>query len=404
MSKTSLFGEAWKELCDAYHFNTNLEWTYRSDYRYLVDAALLADVDNTITRKPTLTDNYLAIILDRDEVKPHKPGIVSSLSFLAENPYAVKDVFDTIFLKELRGVLREDVHEDACLDAALATAPPPHTSDLMFDMRDRGVTTLVLTQGMQDALVPWYWSKINAPVYALRGTRLIFKDGLLKSYDMGGQYGKNSQASSLLNDIGMPPIKTIALSDDPVIDLTQVAVLGVGLMLWVDSDGKRRELAAEGRYAYPGKNVAVLRGVGEDRRKITEYVDKKLRSEFVTETVTPVRILALNEEFKRFESAIDYCKKDRGSFDEKVKEVTDKCGRVIALGNPFVSTITNGVEETFAKLRFGLYADRDAEDMLSWAEHIRDTLRKENPELVMRDEFITRIKKLIEEQPSQTSF
>jgi len=394
----------WEELCDSYSFDPLTEWSYRSDGRYIVDAAMVADVDNTATLKPTLSDVYLGIILDRDEIRPRAPRIRSVLRYLSENPYAVKDVFDTIFIKELGGLLRKDAHDDACVDAALATSPPPHTSDLMFDMRDRGVTTLVLTQGMEDALVPFYWSKINVPVYALRGTRLIFKDGLLESYDMGGQYGKNSQALSMLNDIGMPPIKTIALSDDPVVDLTQVAVLGVGLMIWVDSDGRRRKLAAEGSYTYPGKNVVVLRGVGEDRRKITEYVDKKLRSEFVSETVPPARVLALKEEFNRFESAIGACRKGGHAYEARIKDVADSCGRVIALGNPFVATITNGVEETFAKLRFGLYADRDAEDMLSWAGQIRDTLRKENPELVMRDEFITRIKKLIEEQPSQTSF
>jgi len=393
----------WEELCDSYSFDPLTEWSYRSDGRYSARACISVDVDNTLTKRPTLTENYLAIIGGRDEIKPHMPKIESALRYLSENPYAVKDVFDTIFLKELRDVLRKDVHDDACVEGAYVTAPPPHTSDLMFDMNDRGITTFVLTFGVQDALVPYYWSKIGAPVHTLAGTELVFKDDKLVSYNMGGEYGKVSRALSLMESLGFRPSQRIALSDDLRIDSTTAAILGVGLMIWLDEDDKRREIS-EGEHAYLGKNVVVLRNVDEDRRKITEYVDKKLRAEFVSETATPVRILALNEEFKRFESAIDYCKKERSSFDEKVKEVADRCGRVIALGNPFVATITNGVEETFAKLRFGLYADRDAEDMLSWAGQIRDTLRKENPELVMRDEFITRIKKLIEEQPSQTSF
>ena len=394
MPETANLRTAYKELCDSYHFDPRSEWTVRFDYRYVADAALVADVDNTLTKRPTLSDNYLHIILDRDEIKPRAPRIRSALQYLSKNPYSVKDVFDTIFIKELGGLLRKDAHEDACLDAALATAPPAHTSDLMFDMRDRGVTTLVLTQGMEDALVPFYWSKINVPVYALHGTRLIFKDDILESYDMGGRYGKNSQALSMLNGMGMPPVKTIALSDDPVIDRTQVAVLGVGLMIWVDSDGRRRELAAEGRYTYPGKNVAVLRGVGEDRRKITEYVDKKLRSEFVSETVSPARLLALKEEFDRFESAIDACRKGGNAYETRIKDAADSCGRVIALGNPFVATITNNLEETYAKLVSGLYVDRNVEDMLSWADEIRCTLKKENPELLMKDDFVNAIRNL----------
>lgn len=394
----------WKELCDSYSFDPLTEWSYRSDGRYYVKVCLSADVDNTLTKRPTLSDVYLGYIGERSEIKPHMPNIWSALRFLAENPYATKEVFDTIFLKELYGILRKDVHDDACIDTAYKTIPPPHTSDLMFDMYDRGVTTFVLTLGVQDALVPYYWSKIGAPVHTLAGTELVFKDDKLVSYNMGGEYGKVSRALSLMDSLGFTPTKRIALSDDPRVDETTAAILGVGLMIWLDDDKERRKLAAEGKYRYPGENVVVLRNADDDRRKITEYVDKKLRSDFISETVPPSRVLELNEEFKRFESAIDYCKKDRSSFGEKVKEVADRCGRVIALGNPFVATITNGVEETFAKLRFGLYADRDAEDMLSWAEQIRDTLRKENPELVMRDGFITRIKKLIEEQPSQTSF
>jgi len=383
----------WKELCNSYHFDPGLRWTYRSDGRYIVDAGLVADVDNTLTTRPTLTDKWIEYILDCEGVRPLRPGIGAALEHLSDDPHSVKSVLDVVFLKYLRGVLKRGVHEDACVYAADSVAPPPNTRELLFDMYDRRIATLVLTFGMEDALVPWYWEKVGVPVYALNGTRLIFKDDVLAGYDMGGEYGKVSRARSLLRQLGLGREQTIAMSNDPVVDKMVAAMLGVGLMIWTDDNYERRELAAEGEYAYPGKNVVVLRGVGEDRRKITEYVDKKLRSEFVSEAITPSRVLALNEEFARFEHAIDACRKSGGPY-VRAKEVADSCGRVIALGNPFVATITNDVEEKFAKLRMSLYVDNDISEMLSWADGLRDVLKNENPEFQLTREHLNAIRSL----------
>lgn len=394
----------WHSICNSYHFDPRVRWSYATDRAYAVDVACVLDVDNTLTSRPTLTDNWLGELYTRGGLDRLKPEVDAALRFLATNPYRVRDAFDRIFLGIFRGVLSEDVNRDACAEAAYKTPPLANTADLMFDLRDRGVATAVMTYGILGALVPWYASKVGVPVHTLAGTRLIFKGGLLAGYDMGGDYGKVSRAESLIRSMGMRPDQVVAVSDDPVIDESMAAMIGEGLMVWTDSNGKRRELASAGGYKYPGRNVAVLRGVDDDRRMITDYVDRKMRAEFVAGAVRPSRILALRDEFAKAEAALDCCIDGDGACAEMLEQSVAALGRVVSLGRPFVASITNKAEEDLAALRSRLYSGTDTRELLNVADSVRSTLRRENPELSMPHEYVDEIRGFIRDSAVRSSF
>jgi hypothetical protein len=174
---------------------------------------------------------------------------------------------------ELKDVMDEDVYNDARLYAIENTAPPPHTREMMLGMRKRNAVLAAMTFGFEDILRPWYRYRISVPAY-LYGTRLVFHKKRLVGYDRRWEYGKVSYAQFLAKKLGFEPYRIIAVDDDPVIDRTIAALLGVDSILWLDDDEARAELTAKGLYTYPGKSSVVLRGVKKDMRVLTTYVDE----------------------------------------------------------------------------------------------------------------------------------
>jgi len=96
----------WEELCQAYHFDDKIKWEYVSDGFYNVRGCVIIDVDNTLTRGRTLTDNWLSALYKDPNIAKESSKINGALKLLREDPWNIKEVFDTIFL----GILKKVPH------------------------------------------------------------------------------------------------------------------------------------------------------------------------------------------------------------------------------------------------------------------------------------------------------
>lgn len=384
--------ELWKDFCLSYHFDEDILWKYVSDGSYQVRGCAIIDVDNTLTTGPTLTENWLSALYKDPKISKESPKINAALKKLRESPWEVKEVFDEIFLRILKKApLKEKFYKDACVDAAYETRPAPCTRDLIFDLRDRNITRGVMTYGVEDALRPWYHYKISDEPTAqshLRGTMLMFRNGLLDGYDMGGPYGKASFAPHFVNTLRFSPDQVFAIDDDPVIDRTMAATLGIGLVIWMDKKKKRRELAARGLYKYPGKTPIVLEGVESSMRIITSYVDKWRRARFISETRNPVDIHRLNIAFEDMKNHLESCKNDDAHLGYHMRNLIDAGERVMDIGDPFVATILSGVGNLFSELRLNFHINAEPNQMIEVAEDLCSLLEEQNPELQLTDEHL----------------
>lgn len=387
--------EGWADFCLSYHFDDGIPWKYVSDGVYNVSGCAIIDVDNTLTRGSTLTENWLSALYRDPKISRESPKINQALKRLRENPLDVKSVFDDIFLKILKKIpLKEKIYIDACLDAADNTAPPSGTRDLMFDLRDQKITRGVMTYGVEGALVPWYNYKITVPA-SLRGTRLIFDNGCLVDYDMGGPYGKASYASHFIDSLEFSPDQVIAIDDDPVIDKTMATMLGVGLVIWLDKNEERRELAVEGLYTYPGKTPLVLEGVEDNMRLITYHVKRWKRMRFITETKNPLDIYRLAKEFDEMRVHLRLCKRNPKESHEHMRNLITTTERILNLGDPFVPRVMSGVSDLFSELRVGFYTGAEPGRLVKTADEMYSLLEEQNPESRLTETHLGKMSQLL---------
>ncbi len=378
----------WSELCQAYHFDNRIKWRYISDGLYDIRGCAIIDVDNTLTRGRTLTQNWLSSLYRHPKIAKVSSKINEALADFQQNPWNVKATFDKIFLNILKKVpLREDVYIDACLDAATTTAPPPRTRELMFDLRDRGITRGVMTYGVEGTLIPWYNYRISVPAY-LRGIRLIFRNGYLVDYDMGGPYGKASFAPFFIKILNYMPDQVFTIDDDPIIDNTLVAMLGIGFAIWLDKDEKRKKLVSEGLYKYPGKTPIVIDGVENNMQLIVKYVDKWKRARFISETKTPKEIYHLNKEFEKMKLYLKLCKEDEKHLRMNMRNFIESCERIVNMGNPFVATILSGVDDLFSELRSDFHRGVESKELLTIADELCSLLENQNPEFRLTGDYL----------------
>jgi hypothetical protein len=396
MSDEAKKKEDWADLCLSYHFDDGILWEYCSDGVYNVSGCAIIDVDNTLTRGPTLTENWLSSLYGDPKISRESPKINRALKTLRENPWDVKSAFDDIFLKILKKIpLKEKVYIDACLDAADNTAPPPGTRDLMFDLRDQNITRGVMTYGVEDALVPWYNYKITVPAF-LRGTMPIFNNGYLVGYDMGGPYGKASFAHHFVNSLEFSPDQVIAIDDDPVIDKTMAAMLGVGLIVWLDKNEERREMAAKGLYTYPGKTPLVLEGVEDNMRLITDHVKRWKRMRFISETKSPIDIYRLAKEFDEMRAHLRLCKRDQKESHEHIRDLIITTERILNLGDPFIPRVMSDVGSLFSELRVGFYYTiAEPKELVRKADELCSLLEEQNPESRLTETHLEKMSQML---------
>jgi len=173
-----------------------------------------------------------------------------------------------------------------------------------------------------------------------------------------------------------------------VIDKVLAAMLGVGLIVWLDENERRRELAARGLYAYPGKHPIVLPEAKNDMRMITSYVDKLKRSVYVSETRSPIEIYRLNREFENMKTCLELCKKDRKRMRTHMRNLIDSGERVVNMGNPFVATVLSGVGDLLSELRVGFHTGAQPKELIRKASELCSLLEEQNPEFQLTDEYL----------------
>lgn len=401
--------ELWGGFCSSYHFDDRIRWRYASDILYDVRGGAVVDVDNTLTLERTLTSNWLARLYGYPEVYSKKPRIDAALKRLQLNPWEATPVFDEIFLGVLKRVLlTRRMHDDACAYAADNTAPAPGTRDMLFGLRGRGIEIGIKTYGMEDALDEWYERKVGVKLRPQRrGTRLIFRDGLLHDYDMGGPYGKVSSAQDFVRDMGLSMDEVFAIDDDPVIDRALVAALGIEFVVWLEKDERRIEQSMRGAYSYPGSTPVVVRGAEKDMRIILEYVDKWRRKNYVRAAVGPSQVLECRRAFGDAKSQLAaYKSQPPGRRDaELMHGFIRSVERVLDAGYNFISIERQGADKAFSDVRIGFRFGADEGKVVLDAEHVCELLEGYNPELQLDGSQVARLEALraVSPRPSRTS-
>jgi hypothetical protein len=211
---------------------------------------------------------------------------------------------------------------------------------------------------------------------------------------MGGPYGKVSRSMSLIKSYGFTPDRIFAIDDDPVIDITMAAMLGLGLIVWLDENKERREKATTGLYRYPGKYPIVIPEAKNNMQVITTYADKLKRSVVMAETKTPFEIYQLNLEFERMKSYLKLCKTDEKELRTHMRDFITSGGKVVNIGNPFIATRLSGVDDLFSELRIGLRIGDEPKNLIKIASDICSHL-EQNPELQLTEDYMEELSQML---------
>jgi hypothetical protein len=394
----SINQKKFEEACLKYHFDRRFKYKPISDVSYNVYGCALIDVDRTLTiNESTLYGNWLNNLYRCPKIAKESSRIEACINEIENNPSNVKENFDKLFLGILKKIpLKENVCKEACLDAAIDTAPPPRTTDFILDLRDRKIKRGVITFSVEDVLKPWYQYRIGVPGTYLRGIKLIFRNGYLVNYEMPCN-GKVAFAEDFVNSLKFNPDDVFAIDDDPILDKVLILMLGIGFVVWLDENKKRREQEVKGLYRYPGKVPYVFPDAKKNMQLLTPLVDKWRRARAVPNIKSPFEIIQINEEFKIMKETIERSKKERK--EENVKKQIEifisSCERLFDIGYPIISTVLSGIEDFFSDLKIGFYSGTETKNLVKQAETIYTFLYEENPESQLTSDYLNEIKSYV---------